>query len=127
LPGSSPRIETAARVASSGHKNREDTLFDPDPGEPLITDAGLAHLETLSALTTLHVAGQRLTEDGLSHLEGLSKLEQLMLSGPGLTDAGLGHLERLTRLRMLMIYSRDVSAEAQEALRIKLPGLVIMP
>ncbi|CAI5461707.1 unnamed protein product [Closterium sp. Yama58-4] len=100
-----------------------------------ITDAGVAKLQGLSALTTLllgecasitsasmvHVG--RLTslerlilyrcgvrEDGLQHLTALSSLKAFTLP-PGVTDSGMKHLRNLKRLDRLGLWDAKISAE----------------
>jgi WD40 repeat protein/Leucine-rich repeat (LRR) protein len=81
-----------------------------------ITDGGLAQLEPLKQLRSLHIGSQiKLTEAGLAHIKGLTKLQTLTLSSnKSITDGGLAHLAGLRELESL-----DLSFTP-----IKGPGLV---
>lgn len=72
-------------------------------------DAGLAHLGGLRRLRALNLPSSVVSDAGLVHLEGLKDLEHLNLSRSRVTDAGLVHLEGLTRLRTLALYETAVS------------------
>src|SRR5262249_30226625 len=91
-----------------------------------ITDAGLAHLGKLPDLPILRLEDAKgITDAGLSSLKGLSKLEELNLIGTKITDAGLAHLEGLPALRYLRVGFTGVTTKATQALRKRLPKLVI--
>ncbi len=68
-----------------------------------ITDAGLAHLETLTLLSSLNLTEcTNITDAGLAHLSKLTRLSSLNLSWCyNITDAGLAHLSKLTLLSSL--------------------------
>ena len=71
-----------------------------------ITDAGLAHLSTLTSLQHLDLNNcTRITDAGLAHISTLTSLQHLYLSFcPSITDAGLAHLSTLTSLQHLNLY-----------------------
>ncbi len=84
-----------------------------------VTDAGLAHLDGITKLKELNLAGRRfidagfenastgITDAGLVHLKGMARLEKLDLSGTRITDAGLLYLGGMTRLQELdLSYTR---------------------
>jgi hypothetical protein len=66
-----------------------------------VTDAGLAHLHSLTGLQALSLMGTQATDSGLAHLQGLTGLRQLWLRDTQVTDAGLIHLHGLTALHVL--------------------------
>jgi Leucine-rich repeat (LRR) protein len=71
-----------------------------------ITDAGLAHLAGLTAITRLHVADETsghaaVGDDGIQALGGLTNLEELGLPSRNATDAAAETLATLTKLKML--------------------------
>jgi len=74
-----------------------------------VSDAGLAHLENLTALERLYLSGTQVSDAGLAHLESLTALKELNLGGTQVSDAGLAHLENLTALKVLFLYGTQVS------------------
>jgi len=56
--------------------------------EPKITDEGLVHLKTLTALRSLNLNHTKITDTGLEHLRGLSSLEMLNIRNTQVTDEG---------------------------------------
>jgi Leucine-rich repeat (LRR) protein len=104
-----------------------------DLGFTAITDAGLAHLQTLQALEHLALRqneNQRcrsdlsrcsekfglfefvqvpITDAGIVHLQNLTKLESLVLGSTKVSDAGLAHLQGLKNLKDLDLSSTMVS------------------
>jgi hypothetical protein len=50
-------------------------------------------------LRVLDLMFKDVTDAGLAHLEKLTALQWLALGGPKVTDAGLAHVEKLTALR----------------------------
>ena len=67
------------------------------------TDAGLAHLKSLSRLNFLDLSRTRITDAGLEHLRELTQLQHLILTSTEITDTGLERLKTLTQLRTLDI------------------------
>lgn len=69
-----------------------------------ITDAGLAHLASLTELQTLYLTGTRITDAGLAHFTSLTELQTLYLNRcKQVTDAGLAHFINLTELRTISL------------------------
>jgi hypothetical protein len=60
----------------------------PYANSPCLSDAGLAHLQILTNLSTLDLAATDVTDAGLASLTGLTYLRRLYLRGTLLTDAG---------------------------------------
>jgi len=85
-------------------------------GSPL-TAAGLPQLGNLI------LVGQDITDAGMKHIEGLTALRGLYLSGMGITDAGLASLETMTELRSLNVFPSAVTRDGMAALKSKLPKL----
>jgi hypothetical protein len=75
-----------------------------------VTDAGLEHLKGLTALQRLDLAYTRVADAGLEHLKGLTALQHLGLSHTQVTDAGLEHLKGLTQLQYLALPSKVTDA-----------------
>lgn len=59
-----------------------------------ITDAGLAHLKSLSQLRSLSLENAAITDAGLEHLRALRHLESLNLKGTRVTDAGIKKFQK---------------------------------
>ncbi len=59
-----------------------------------ITDAGIAFLKGLNALTRLNIADTSVTDDGLRHLEEMASLQKLNVEGTGVTQAGIERLQQ---------------------------------
>jgi hypothetical protein len=75
-----------------------------------LSNTGCAHLAGLSSLDSLSLWGNpAVTDDGLEHLKGLTKLTALDLNGTRLTNAGLEHISGLTSLRRLIIMNTQVT------------------
>jgi Leucine-rich repeat (LRR) protein len=90
-----------------------------------VTDAGLAHLRGLTGLLSLNLNDTQVTDAGLAHLQGLSGLGTLSLSGTQVTDAGLAHLQGLTGLQELSLRLTQVTDAGLEHLQ-GLTGLEIL-
>lgn len=72
-----------------------------------VTDAGLAHLRSLSALKDLTIsAREEITDSGLQHLRHLLALRSLSLFCTGVTGSGLQWLSALPDLRSLSLSPR---------------------
>ncbi|CAI7808531.1 unnamed protein product, partial [Closterium sp. NIES-54] len=69
-----------------------------------ITDAGVARLQELSALTALCISGcASVTSASMVHVGKMTALEWLTLNGGGVTEDGLEHLTDLTSLKYFML------------------------
>jgi internalin A len=112
---------TSLKRLDLGGPDRSDTV-----AAPRITDAGLKHLEPLTRLTLLSLAGTRVTDAGLVHLKGMKELEILDLGGTKITDAGLDHLRGLSQLKTLTLQRTAVTHEAIDKLQRAWPALSII-
>jgi hypothetical protein len=85
-----------------------------------VTDAGLAHLKSLTNLAELSVtdahdgghgliSDAKVTDAGIAHLAHLPNLRSLWIDGAGITDAGLAHLADFPNLRSLSIHGAGIS------------------
>ncbi len=74
-----------------------------------ITDAGLAHLKSLTNLQTLDLRRTKVSDAGLAHLKPLSNLQNLSLMETKVSDAGLAHLKSLTNLQKLHLSVTKIS------------------
>ncbi|HEV3261077.1 MAG TPA: protein kinase [Gemmataceae bacterium] len=77
-----------------------------------VTDADLAKLEGLAALTKLSLAGTKVSDAGLVRLKPLTALRRLDLAGTAVTGADLSPLEGLTALTELSLARTKVSDTA---------------
>lgn len=92
-----------------------------------ITDAGLAHLSTLTGLKTLRVTDQTpghatIGDDGIASLAVLSDLEELLLRSVNATDAAAETLAKLSKLKMLNLGATQMTDAGVERLA-DLPNL----
>jgi Leucine-rich repeat (LRR) protein len=75
-----------------------------------VTDAGLAHLRSLTNLQVLDLGDcPKISDKGLVHLKGLTRLRDLLLPGTQVSDAGLAHLKRLRNLQTLILHDTHVT------------------
>lgn len=82
-----------------------------------ITDAGLVHLRSLTAIRHLALSRTKITDRGLTLLGGLHELRLLHLSHTLVTDAGLKHIEPLTELQALYLTGTRVTNAGLRHLR----------
>lgn len=66
-----------------------------------VSDEGLVHLQSLTALKSLNLSDLQVSDKGLIYVQNLTRLESLDLSGTQISDAGLVCLQALTKLRSL--------------------------
>src|SRR5262249_14830462 len=59
----------------------------------LVTDSGIPHIKTLTALKRLNLAGTRISDVGLVALEGLKNLEWICVHRTQVTDEGVARLK----------------------------------
>lgn len=114
-----------------------------------VSDEGIQHLAGFSKLKKLHLSDSLITDEGIGCLTGLRDIQQLSLQsnnftdkifeyasefakletlwvGTGVTDfsdEGLKHLYKCDKLKTLGIQRCDISTEAVDKLREKLPEL----
>ncbi len=102
---------------SCGSLNLSDTV---------VTDAGLAHLQGLPNLMTLHLENTRITDTGLRQLGKMHHLELLALGKTAITDAGLPATAQPDALRALGIHDTGITAMGRgcRALRVTFPGCI---
>ena len=63
-------------------------------GGTAISDAGLAHLQTMGGLQLLSLSHMRaITDAGLTWLYGLSNLEMISLEGTSVSKEGIANLQ----------------------------------
>ncbi|HEY1786166.1 MAG TPA: hypothetical protein VGG30_11475, partial [Pirellulales bacterium] len=77
-------------------------------GEGKLTDQGLAHLASVTALVELRLPGAGITDAAMTHLAGLTALEELGLQGANITTAGLASLDRLGQLHDLDLLGSSI-------------------
>jgi Leucine-rich repeat (LRR) protein len=94
---------------------------------PLISDAGLAHVASLSQLQLLNLSLCEITDAGLAHVSSLTQLQSLNLSDCSLmTVAGLAHVSTLSQLQSLNLSRCRLITDAGLAhLQTALPTLAI--
>jgi len=96
-------IGKLASLESFSHTSQEAgsfNLLNPNIAAAEVTDEGLKALGMLKAVRELTIEGN-FSDAGLTHLEGLTALRRLRLVGENLTDAGLANLVGLTQLETL--------------------------
>lgn len=94
-------------------------------GAHLLTDAGLAQLETAPGLVTLVADNTNITDTGLPLLRVHAKLATLALSYTAITDEGLQTLADLPSLKTLTAFDTFVTAAGVERLLQRRPDLRI--
>ena len=82
---------------------------------PNLTDASLAVLGQIPAISILLLTGSNVTDAGLEHLRGL-RLEILEVSGQGVTDAGLAALAGSSQFRTLGLPGTSITGAGLAAL-----------
>lgn len=107
-----------------------DLVFDDRTGNLLrieteVTEAGLSHLQGMTALQELRLSDTEVGDQGLIHLQELRNLQRLHLTGTRITDQGLVHLHGLKKLKKLWIDRSACSPAALEELTRALPDLAI--
>jgi hypothetical protein len=87
------------------------TTMPTSSGAPtgLITDAGLAHLEKLTQLQSLHLRGLPITDAGMQYFVGMSGLHVLYLDRTNVRGPGLAHLSSLRQLMTLNLSGSAVT------------------
>jgi len=70
-----------------------------------ITDAGLAHLSSLTQLEDLRVLDNPITDAGLVHLKSMGSLKRLTLDQTQVTDDGMALVKQLKSLESLSVPS----------------------
>jgi Leucine-rich repeat (LRR) protein len=66
-----------------------------------VTDADLAYLSRLNALSSLELHDPRITDAGLASLKDMTRLKRLRLFGTQVSEAGLRSLRAMTELKIL--------------------------
>ena len=95
-------------------------------GKTSVTDAGLAHLKSLSAdLAELHLELTKVTDAGLAQLKPLANLTYLNLYGTTVTDAGLDQLMGLSKLKSLYVWQTKVTEAGAKKLKEAIPGVTV--
>jgi Leucine-rich repeat (LRR) protein len=116
--GQERAVRTAKDLPDAPFQVVDVTLW----GNPVVTDAGLAHLKGLAHLRSLELHDTRVGDDGLAHLRGLPALELLSLRYTLVSDVGLAHLRGLPRLANLDLAGTRVTDAGLATLR-DLPNL----
>ena len=79
----------------------------------------------MTNLEELFVAKCAVTDAGLASVKNLSQLQVLNVFGTQMTSAGWEHMSGLENLRMLYITDVKLKADVVNALKKKLPRLVV--
>jgi hypothetical protein len=95
-------------MRSVGQLSRIEVLCHFEPS-PVLTDAGMAHLNQLPGLRLLSIHGARVTDRGMVCLKGLTEMSQLDLRYNRISDAGLANLKGLTKLSMLVVNCNQIT------------------
>jgi hypothetical protein len=88
-------------------------------------DSLMADIGRLTRLKQLHRVGPAVTDAGIAHLQSLRELELLSIQSPRITDAGIEQLTRLTSLKWLGLANTKVTDAGIKKLKQALPNLQI--
>lgn len=89
---------------------------DSDGPAPMITDAGLRHLNGLARLMSLDLSGQPVTDAGIATIEDLPSLSTLTLRRTRVSGAGLARFRLLSLLSSLNLDGCQVDEDQITAL-----------
>jgi hypothetical protein len=93
-------------------------LFTTDLSPPLFDGANFKYLKNLTRLEHLNLPDIiSVTDADLAYLSRLTALSSLKLRDPRITDAGLASLKDMTRLNRLGLFGTQVSAAGLRSLR----------
>lgn len=87
-----------------------------------VTDAALPHIARCTLIEELSLAGTKVTGKGLAQLEPLTKLHTLHLQQQKLTDKDVPTLARLTSLKLLLVNKNKFTGAGFAALKRALPN-----
>ena len=92
-----------------------------------VTDASLRHFEALKNISSLNLdlSHNSIGDTGLAHLGTLTNLTSLELAGTNITDEGLSHLTNLSSLTRLNVRNTKCTEKGIATLQQALPGMVI--
>jgi len=96
-----------------------------DLGGTKVSDAGMAHVASLTNLTRLHLQRTAIGDAGLAHLAKLTQLEYLNVYGTKVSDAGLTPLAGIKTLRSVYVWQTGVTAGGIASLKAALPRATI--
>ena len=117
------------RRVSLEYSDRTTMATSSGAPDRLITDAGLAQLEKLTKLQSLHLRGLPITDAGMQYLVGMSGLHVLYLDRTKVRGPGLAHLSSLRQLRTLNLSGSAVTDQGlsylsgSRVLRLSLDGV----
>jgi formylglycine-generating enzyme required for sulfatase activity/serine/threonine protein kinase len=105
------RMMHCGQVGNAGmaHLKSLTGLTTLDLRNTQVGDAGLEHLKGLTNITWLGLDVTRVTNDGLVHLRALTKLERVGFQQTTVDDDGLAHLKGMTSLTGLNLHQTRVS------------------
>jgi Leucine-rich repeat (LRR) protein len=103
---SSPALDGASFKYLRNHTRLEKLNL---PNGTSVTDADLAYLSRLTALTSLSLRDPRITDAGIDSLKNMTRLESLVLSGTQVTGAGLRSLRAMTKLNSLNLNGMPIA------------------
>lgn len=93
-----------------------------------VGDDDLALITTLPKLRELYLDSSLITNAGLEHLEKLTALQTLDLQNTAITDEGLLRLKPLAQLKLLLLTGSRVTREAvAEARKQMLNTRIVLP
>jgi tetratricopeptide (TPR) repeat protein len=119
------RLSQDVSDAGLAHLKSLTLLRDLELMNTKITDAGLVHLTGLKGLEKLNLASTRVGDNGLAALKDLTKLRELNLTYTNVTDRGLEQLKSLKSLTSLNLTSTRITQAEIDRLRRERPGLRI--
>ncbi len=94
-------------------------------GGTLISDAAMASIARLTALTKLSLDYTNITDKGITELQSLSKLQYLNIVGTAITTNGIVTLKELPELQSIYFYQSKISNADSAILRQAFPKVIL--
>jgi uncharacterized membrane protein/mono/diheme cytochrome c family protein len=94
-------------------------------GQTNLTDAMLADVGKLTALTRLYIDKTAITDKGIVYLKNLTALQYLNVSGTGVTANGLSSLAALKNIKQLYVYQTLITPQESSKLKSVFPNAMI--
>lgn len=94
-----------------------EQIAELDLHDSRITNAGMAHVPALPAVTVLNIAGTRIAGEGLEPIGRMQNLESLTLDRVPAQDDGFAHVGKAVELRELSANGLPISDQAVLSLK----------
>ena len=109
LAGCADPVTELKKLGGEMDRNPAGEVLGLSFQQPRVTDAGLAHVQSLTSLQQLDLQRTEITDDGLMHLRSLTQLQRLYLDRTQITSAGLVHLSSLTALQWIRLDGTNIT------------------